>query len=284
MIGAARYLNDGHRALQFGGDGSTADGWASRPYQRPAIADEGEPKNMRFCETNRIGFGSIFYGTIDAEGSYNVTAKKMNPVRLAGQTTLRKVGGVSGAIEGGGTTETVAANNSGVSSDSARQAQGDSVRRSKTEQRVRKDSNSADGGFGSLDGVLFDAAIGEEIHDGGEGDEGEGEGDVDPGQGDGDCVDRHGEQVFAADSGVEFHQGIGIAGLGRFEFEHHDGDDDREHAVAEHFQSGGFHHGSGGCLKVAAFAQRKVGDGCSDSTEFFGNGRINSKKIAFTVD
>ena len=55
-------------------------------------------------------------------------------------------------------------------------------------------------------------------------------------------------------------------------------------AVAEHFQSGGFHFGSGGCLKATAFAQRRMGDGCSDSTEFFENGRINSKRIAFTVD
>jgi len=39
---------------------------------------------MRFCETNRIGFEAFVYGTIDVDGSYDGTAKKMNPVRFPG--------------------------------------------------------------------------------------------------------------------------------------------------------------------------------------------------------
>jgi hypothetical protein len=40
------------------------------------ISGERDRKNTRFCETNRIGFGPVFYGTIDADGSYDATAKK----------------------------------------------------------------------------------------------------------------------------------------------------------------------------------------------------------------
>ena len=49
MSGAARYLDDRHRALQFGDGGPTADGWASRPYQHPPKTKG--LKNMRFYQT-----------------------------------------------------------------------------------------------------------------------------------------------------------------------------------------------------------------------------------------
>jgi hypothetical protein len=59
-------------------------------------------KNMRFCETNRIGFEAFFYGTIDAKGSCDRGAKKMNPVRLAKPNLflgLGRVGMMSGTMK-----------------------------------------------------------------------------------------------------------------------------------------------------------------------------------------
>ena len=51
-------------------------------------------KNMRFCETNRIGHDAIFDVTRYAYASYDCKAKKVNPVRLAGneQSALSKRG------------------------------------------------------------------------------------------------------------------------------------------------------------------------------------------------
>jgi hypothetical protein len=43
-----------------------------------------------------------------------------------------------------------------------------------------------------------------------------------------------------------------------FQFQHHDGDDDGEDAVAEGFESGGFHCAGAGCPRAMAFAERKV--------------------------
>jgi hypothetical protein len=46
---------------------------------------------MPICETNRIGFGAFFYGTTEANGSYDGRSEKMNPVRLAGKRHRRLV-------------------------------------------------------------------------------------------------------------------------------------------------------------------------------------------------
>jgi hypothetical protein len=45
-----------------------------------------------------------------------------------------------------------------------------------------------------------------------------------------------------------------------FQFQHHDGDDDRENTVAEGFEPGGFHCAGAECLKAVAFAERKLGN------------------------
>ena len=53
---------------------------------------------------------------------------------------------------------------------------------------------------------------------------------------------------------------LGEAGAVRdFQFQHHDGDDDGDDAVAEGFEPGGFHFADTGCLTVTAFAERKLG-------------------------
>jgi hypothetical protein len=52
-------------------------------------------ENMRFCETNRIGFGALFYVSYYICGSYGETLGKMNPVRL--EQTSKSLRGGGGA-------------------------------------------------------------------------------------------------------------------------------------------------------------------------------------------
>ena len=62
----------------------------------------------------------------------------------------------------------------------------------------------------------------------------------------------------AEKDGQERFQGGEVGGVRDFQFQHHDGDDDGEDAVAEGFEPGGFHCAGAGCLRVMAFAERKV--------------------------
>src|ERR1017187_3766145 len=65
-------------------------------------------------------------------------------------------------------------------------------------------------------------------------------------------------QDVAEEDGQERFQGGEVGGVRDFQFQHHDGDDDGEDAVAEGFEPGGFHCAGAGCLRVMAFAERKV--------------------------
>ena len=81
---AARYLNDKHYALRFGDSTATE----RRGYKETGTGRKRPGrrrlKNMRFCETNRIGFGAILRPTTTEQASCDGTAEKMNPVRFPG--------------------------------------------------------------------------------------------------------------------------------------------------------------------------------------------------------
>jgi hypothetical protein len=71
----------------------------------------------------------------------------------------------------------------------------------------------------------------------------------------------------AEEDGQERFQCGEVGGVRDFQFQHHDGDDDREDAVAEGFEPGGFHGAGAGCPKATAFAERKVVAGRRSWTE-----------------
>jgi hypothetical protein len=62
--------------------------------RRQALVVKEDLENMHFCETNRIGHDAVFDVTQYTHGSYDCKAKKVNPVRLAGnkQSALSKHG------------------------------------------------------------------------------------------------------------------------------------------------------------------------------------------------
>ncbi len=63
----------------------------------------------------------------------------------------------------------------------------------------------------------------------------------------------------AEEDGQERFQDGEVGRVRDFQSQHHDGDDDREDAIAEGFEPGGFHCAGAGCPKATAFAERKVG-------------------------
>ena len=71
-------------------------------------------------------------------------------------------------------------------------------------------------------------------------------------------------QDVAEEDGQERFQRGEVRFVRDFQLQHHDGDDDGEDAVAEGFESGGFHLVGAGCPKEAAFAERKLVGESSD--------------------
>ena len=84
----------------------------------------------------------------------------------------------------------------------------------------------------------------------------------------------------AEEDGQERFQGGEVGGVRDFQFQHHDGDDDREDAVAEGFEPGGFHGAGAGCPKATAFAERKVVAGRRSWTE---RGKLTSREGVLLV-
>jgi hypothetical protein len=58
-------------------------------------------KNIRFCETNRIGLGVVFDVTTNLGVSCDDATKKVNPVRLAGKCSHRGVATETSTISDG---------------------------------------------------------------------------------------------------------------------------------------------------------------------------------------
>ena len=57
-------------------------GWRSDPPSRDGFSGRGGPRNMRFYETNRIGFSTISDITTNGYASCVDVLKNLNPVRL----------------------------------------------------------------------------------------------------------------------------------------------------------------------------------------------------------
>ena len=90
-------------------------------------------------------------------------------------------------------------------------------------------------------------------------------------------------QDVAEEDGQDRFQFGEVGPVRDFQFQHHDSDDDREDAVAEGFEPGGFHFAGEGWPKMRAFAERKFSNGGSDSTKFYGNYRTNQKRRRISV-